>query len=126
MAQTSRLLQSRLSSEDLSFHVITHFVGPADRSDEIGALARRIIGELQLAWGELVDEGKLPDDDKFGHPVEMRTRTSDWVMSYPLQFEVAGYGLCGHGVALPIMSYSPAAASCRKPPQSCRVHGGGV
>jgi hypothetical protein len=63
MAQTSRLLQSRLSSEDLSFHVITHFVGPADRSDEIGALARRIIGELQLAWGELVDEGKLPDDD---------------------------------------------------------------
>jgi hypothetical protein len=63
MAQTSRLLQSRQSSDDLNFHVITHFVGPADRSDEIGAIARRIIGELLLAWGELVDEGKLPDDD---------------------------------------------------------------
>jgi hypothetical protein len=63
MAQTSRLLQCRRSSEGLSFHVIQHFVGPADRSDELGAIARRIIGELQLAWGESVDEGKLPDDD---------------------------------------------------------------
>jgi hypothetical protein len=59
----SRLLQSGQNSEGIRFHPITHFVGPADRSDEIGAIARRIIGELQLAWGELVDEGKLPDDD---------------------------------------------------------------
>ena len=30
----------------------------------MGTLARRIIGELQSAWGEDVDESKLPDDDQ--------------------------------------------------------------
>jgi hypothetical protein len=63
MAQMCDMLRTKQNSERLSFHVITHFVGPADRSDEIGTVARRIIGELQLAWGESVDEAKLPDDD---------------------------------------------------------------
>jgi hypothetical protein len=63
MAQMRDVLRAKQNSEHLSFHVIMHFVGPADRSDEIGTVARRIIGELQLAWGESVDEAKLPDDD---------------------------------------------------------------
>ena len=63
MAQMCDLLRNKQNSEHLDFHVIMHFVGPADRSDEIGTVARRILGELQLAWGESVDEAKLPDDD---------------------------------------------------------------
>lgn len=41
-------------------HVISHFVSKA--SSDLSALARRIAGELQLAYGDSVDEQKLPTD----------------------------------------------------------------
>jgi tetratricopeptide (TPR) repeat protein len=42
--------------------VVAHFVGSVEKSNELGALARRISSEVQLAWGEVVDETALPAD----------------------------------------------------------------
>ena len=42
--------------------VVAHFVGSVEKSNELGALARRVSSEVQLAWGEVVDESALPAD----------------------------------------------------------------
>jgi tetratricopeptide (TPR) repeat protein len=42
--------------------VVAHFVGSAEKSNELGALARRVSSEVQLAWGDVVDESALPAD----------------------------------------------------------------
>ena len=43
------------------YSVIHHFVGPAERSDEVGILARRVTAELRAVWSrDTADD--LPDD----------------------------------------------------------------
>jgi tetratricopeptide (TPR) repeat protein len=61
-SSTMAQLCARLSARGGAYTVVPHFVGTAERSDELGGLARRVTGELLRAWGRPVEEGKLPDD----------------------------------------------------------------